>query len=1403
MCNHMGWVMAYGALNWQTLTLPFSGSLEQKTDVRLSSPPDLDLARDVQFEELGGVQTRPPFGDVMGGGAIFGGGTLSNCRRLAVVNGELCVFTDTTLYSWNAQLSCWVSRGTHLAVAVDETPRFVTTDDQVDGDRAELAGTVIYAWGVNSPKAIWVAALDKATGSMLMPPTALSGTLSRPRLVALATRILLFANDDANNSLKVLAIDPTSPATAVAGALTTVLATVANFYYDVVRAGTQDLVVGACRRNPTTSYQVFTVTPALSVTTSTKARTADGPLAVATIADGTQTQVIRGNGTSVQGDLLTTSSLADVFTAQAIGTAGTTPINQIAAAFSATTCTAFWSVAEQTGLNGAFELRKNTVTTSNAVGTQAVLVQALGIASRAFEHGGAIYVWTAFGSDSGVGSTSPAAVRAQLQNTYFLYRADGVVVSKAVWGVAGGFISSTGHLPGITASNPDSYEWLGAFRRRIEIGDNIDQSTLSARSLRDIAFSFDDNAARRTTVAGRTMYVAGGIVNQYDSRQLVEIGFLVYPWAFGATDNGAGNLSAGTYTWKATMRWVNAQGEIERSTTATGVQLTLAASHSADLQPAHLHVTNRLANVPNIEIWRQQVNAGDDAPYYLVTGQDPATTTGNNPYIPNNVTATSTHLIDNYADATLALKEANPENGNILESLAPPGAKIIVPTETRLILAGVAGDPDGVWYSRERGDGEIASFHDELRFDVPPTGGAITALWVDDQFVYVARETAIYAFAGTGLNNAGEGQNYTLVRTISRDVGVVSQEAHAPVPMGRLLKSSKGWYLLDIGGGLHYVGDAVSDFDSDTVVAVHTVIAKHQVRILTTSRLLLWDYRGLIATSKPDPGRWAEWTISDGLDAVMWQGQYVYLTAAGPKIEQTALTGLTYGLDVELSWVKLNELAGYGKLGEIQLLGELRSPCLVRMRVARDYQYDGAGNPVYFDDFAWSPTTTTVGSALQVSHKPSASNGWGEAFKIRITAVVEAARATLATASGLTPAVQTSGANWAATWKVADQVVGREYDVRPGEMGNAVTMSIAFKVGTVLTVDVRDHFAYNPSTGRWSEDLYNVGVLVTGPDTATVAQVEAGIAAGTKLAALQAGDVRAPTTAAAMTTACGGFGTWTAGYLCEDLSGLAAAFGGTNLTEVAVGGSPSYGISGPFGDKAVRISVQGSGFQAPNGTFLDIGTTDLCGVLVVRTLAIPSTDSYIVSKTDFLGGAGFTIRIQSNLALLFEARDTSSHNVITAPNAIAVNDWTAIMWGLDKATNKMRIGTQSLATGVQVISNELNVTGLGTLGNSSTVKVNRSGSLGAVLDIADIYMGVGVGAAAGMSANLSTALSSFCTAISGALKITTMAALAPAAGSFSGGAYGPPTGEAIKLTGLALEVGLQPGLKRLPAAQKA
>lgn len=1089
----------YPGLQFQTVNVALARGLSQRDDDRARPSTALDLARDLQFDEDGGVQTRLPYLGIgsatLPDSSIFGGGVLADVRRLAVNGDELVLFTKDKLYSWNATLSKWVLRGTHLAVTVDETPRFATTGDQIDGDRAELSGTVVFAWTEGAQ--VYAAALDKATGSVLVSPTAVSTAIGRPRLVALATKILLFV-EASTTLLTVRAIDPAAPGTAISGAGTTVLATNFNLYYDVVKAGTQDLVVGACRRVTTTSYTVFTVTPALVVTTSTKARTADGPLAVATIADGTQTQIVRANAFNIQGDLLTTSTLADVFTAQAIGSIpAVTSVNNVTAAFVGTTCTAFYSGNEATGF-AAFELRKNTVTTANSVGTQALLVESLGLASRAFVDDSNVYVWAAFGSDSGVGNTAPAAVRAQLQNTYYLYRSDGLLVTKATWDVGGGLTPSIGHLPGVAATS-GTYSWLGAFRRLVSIG-STDQTNLGARTPIDISITFDDQAARRTAVIGRTMYIAGGIVQQYDGRQIAEVGFSVYPWAFAATDNGAGgNLSAGTYTWKATMRWINACGEVERSTTATGTQLTLAASHSADLQPVYLFVTKKTSPVPTLELWRNQVNATEEAPYYLCSGIDPNTTTGNNPYIPNDSGSTySTHLIDNFSDATLALKESNPENGAVLESLAPPGATIIIATDTRVFLGDVTGDPDRVWYSRLRGSNDIASFHDTLTFNVPRPGGRMTALFIDNEILYVARETAIYAFGGVGKDNLGQGQNFQLLHTVSTDVGVISQEAHALTPAGTLLKSSKGWHLLR-GGSVEYIGAAVTDFDTDEVLRIDTIQTRHHVRILTDHRLILWAYP---RADFPGTGQFGEWTVAttNGAlhDSAIYRGAHVLLVDRGSSVQgimtqASTYASLNYGIDVETAWIKPGDvLQGANHVRKIQPLGEVRSACLVRARIAYNYQQDANGNAVYVDDKVYDASAITAGSPLQFAISPKRPKC--DAFKLRLTAVLSPAAnnfpATLSTALMATP-VATTGTVWDAGWLA----LATEWF---GALGNAVTLSIAFDAAAAdeaFSIDRRAHFRWDQTSQIWSPSVNNAGlrVVMRAGSRPTVAQLETAI----------------------------------------------------------------------------------------------------------------------------------------------------------------------------------------------------------------------------------------------------------------------------------------------------------------------
>jgi hypothetical protein len=1401
--------MARG-LEWRPVQLTLGVGLDSKDDARASTG-SMDIARDVWYDEPLGVQVRRPM--VAMPNTIIGGGTLANCRRLDTVENELLVTTKDSLYSWNAQQQGWALRGTNLACQVTETPVVNTTGDQIDGDQAELNGTIVRVWSEGTVS--FVAAFDKATGSTLVTPTSISGAASaRPRVVALATKLLLFYIDTGASTLAVKAIDPASPATGIAGGGTGVSVT-ANLYYDVVRIDTQDSAVGACRLTPTTSYRVWTVTAGLSITTATKARTADGPLAVASLpGGGVSTQVIRGNGTNIQGDFLTTSTLADVTINQAVGTAAGTPVNQIAACYRSVQtggtfrCYAFWSAQETSGFfSSGWFTKFNFVASSGAIGTEAPFLSFVGPGSRAFDYNGQVYLWMTFGSDSTTQMDVALNNVKQAQNAYLLYRDDQFLVAKAVYNSGGGLRSSTGLLPGVALTLGSTiYSWTATERRRIDLGAGTTGSAstgFAARSPRDVTFTFDSGSGRRAAELGKSLYIASGEILEYDGVRIVESGFHFYPWSFDMLKSGAGNVATGTYGYKLTYRWQNARGEVERSTTATIGTATMTAGPARFVMGSIItyNLTHKTmtAGAIAIEVWRTAVNSDASTPFYLASSVDPNATTAPNQYLFNEQTNTFRTWTDEAADATLGVRETNPENGAVLSVLCPPGASIIIATDTRLFLAGVNGQPDSVWYSLLREDGEIAGFNDALVIPIPPPGGDITALAFLGQMLVVFRETSIYGLEGQGFDNGGGGSNYGPANWLAQDVGAVSMESVVSTPMGIVFKSRKGWYLLDRGAGIKYIGRAVSSFDGDTVLAAHVVETQHHVRILTNARLIMWDYWNV---SEEQPiGQWSEATISDGVHATIWNGSYVYLTTTGPKIEQaTYASGVNYGFDLETTWIKTADLQGGVRVRLFEILGELRSTgWLMRLRVARDYQYDVSGNPVYYDDVAWAPTPTVVGSALQVRHSPSSGNGQCEAIKVRMTAVTDAVRATLAT-TALSPQVATSGTVWTATWTAA----------LPGVMGNAITMSVGFDDGTPFAIDVRDHFAWDRCLQRWREDVNNIGVRVvcrTG-SSPTVAQLETAIVAATTLATLTSADptpskiINAatmpgsvfPSTAVAMNAAVGG-GTWTAGYLCEDASAaMSASFGGTNLAQNPGGGSPAYQVAGPLGDKAVEIFVQSTGFFAPNGTFLDVAAGDLCVAMVARTGRPLIDTTYPLSKSNFVGGTGYSILIQTNGAVNFNAGPSPGFIVTETPaDAMLNNDWVVIMAVMDRSVGKARVAVRSISGGGVALSPMGSTIGFGSISNSDPTRVSITGGVGAKLDISALYIGANGGTtAAGMADNIEARITSFAAYLGRG-----------SVGSFAGGAYGSPTGECAKLTGIGLEVGVKPGLyRRLPPGQK-
>lgn len=959
----------------QLKEIALTSGISTKGDHRAQLEQDLDIATNVEFDDIGGLRCRYPFDAVRTN--ILGGGTISGARKIDVLGNELLLWTSDTLYTWSAIDAAWISRGTHLAIAVDEKERFPTPADTPQCDRATLSGRTLYTWTDGST--VWVAAIDATTGAVVVPPTSLGVVaFDSPRVTALATKFLLTYRGILGK-LFAVAIGPATIVADLTGGATASFT--AQMAYDIAKVPNADAAI-LVYDSAANHYTAVRITSTATTTSSVKARTSTGMIAVSVAPDSLHAQVSRVNGANIEGDLLDATTLADVFTAQAIGTAPSVAIHKVASAYRSVQssahyrCYVFWTSLED--VTGGWQSQSNWVDDANNLGTAAVFVRDLSIAARPFDVGGRVFVWTVFAGGFGLSLG--------LQNLMLLYRDDAFLCAKGLDGTAAGFLPDpiTGlvgpqfaTLPNVESLGNGQYACLATERRIVPVTGG---STYTARAPRDLVVTFDSNTARRAARLGDTLYIASGEVLAYDGVQLVEVGWHVYPWQLTVTPGAAGNLPNGAYTYKSTVRWDNGRGERDRSTTVLTKSATVAAGPKLVTVSALVPNYTTHKSIAAVEVWRTAVNPDATFPFFLITSTDP-TATGANGYQVNDPTLDNIPAFtDNLPDATLTTKAANPETGTVLERISPTAAKIIYASDTRLFLAGIPGFPNQVLYSKLRETGLVAGFNDQLTFDVPADGGAITAIGELDGALVVWCETATYQFAGSGLDNTGAGSNFVLARVLSDDLGCVGPEGCALSDDGFFVKTGKGWYVLGRAMTYQYVGGDVATYDGEVVLATVVLTARHQVRILTTARMLVFDT--LVR-------QWAETSVNDGLDLVVWNGQPAYLTATGVRAELATWSGYAgtdytlTAIDVETGWAKFGAMQARAIVDYVQLLGELRSTCVIRKRLARNYEAASPGVWNYTTDVTWTPSPGVFGSAFQVRQAPRRKRC--EAIKARFT----------------------------------------------------------------------------------------------------------------------------------------------------------------------------------------------------------------------------------------------------------------------------------------------------------------------------------------------------------------------------------------------------------------------------------
>lgn len=983
----------------QTAVIPLAYGLETGSDSRALRAPDFSICQNVEFEETSGMQTRKPFGNMSEN--IVGGGVIANPRRLVVNGDELLLFTKTAIYAYSAIDSAWVFRADHLATTVTEESAFATTKDQIFADRAELNGVAVITWleGAVGAVAGYITAVDVATGAVTVPPTLLPvNTSGRVRVIAMATRILLIYS--IGSSASAFAIDPANAAATIASgiAVPTSLTTGSTIGpWDAAYDAVGDRVYAVFARSVT--YTIARITSAVAVTVASYARLASGCITIVAGTSGASLWVFRtGNASDLKADLIVTATMADGgSTDVSLGTPSGTTARQLTAAVRPVVAAGpdrfylFWHSAENaSGASSTFTCESNYIDQAGTAGTKVTIARRLAVASKAFVYESKVYVWLTFaGESTASGMSLQLGLRASLQNVYLLFSESATShtaepLAKAVSDKAGGFPAQQGFVPGVQVCADGQYRVAMIERRIIPL--NSKQSNYASRTARLVALAFDALGGRRGARLGRTFYLSGGQIHQYDGVSPVEVGFHIAPYAWTAATL-AGSLPAGSYNHVRTYSWVNAAQEKERSTTVAASSTTIAINQliefSASATPplAATRKKNTRSAVSS-EYWRSQVDPAVESPVHLVSSLDPTDASNPNRYITNDPSAAFEPAFqDDLIDADLIQRESYGENGNVLQSLVPPAATIVVATQDRVILAGLADDPNGWAYSKQRGADEVAAFNGLLRGSLPPDGGPITAAAFLAETLVLFKEHAIFAVPGDGFDNTGGGQNYGPGRLISSGVGAVSQEAVALTPRGLLFKSLRGWYLLTGWQEPTYIGKSVKAFDGDTVQDIVVIEGQHQVRIVTDQRVIVWDYEAY----RERGGAWSEWTstlLTDCLSSVIWRGEHVVLTETAilrqvdwgdPSITEV------FGWDVELGWLVT---AQWQRIWELMPDLEFRSACRVRVRLKRN-----GNDTTYFQDKTYTPTVAqaVAGARLQFRHRPSIIQS--DSMKVRLTAV--------------------------------------------------------------------------------------------------------------------------------------------------------------------------------------------------------------------------------------------------------------------------------------------------------------------------------------------------------------------------------------------------------------------------------
>lgn len=966
------------ALETQYVPLDFGGTLDQKTDKNLVVQGNFTTANNVVYTKTGSVSKRPGFAPMTTD--EDGGASLPAVYHMAQGGDELLAYTQTHLYSTDAEDELWWNKGELPELTISRTgvSSAATAISMISSANYNQRITV-YVYGdlqttyislspfvtAEVTKNIYVTIVDDNTNVVQKNFKLNSADASQPQIVILGDFAYVTYNLTGSNNLTYRRIDLTDvEAGTISWSTEATLPSATDFsasaIYDLCAISATSLAVVYLTTTANTArISVYSNTPARTatntfstvvsaVTVTAKVFCLRGTVADDTLWVGYAGQSATDNitrGLSYQANLTLQTGQVNVFSSAITGTPDTSQTATVRLAvepydsggigvFVASTAR---TISAPRGRTWRQLVTRMTGGSAGVLtGTQAQVYSSMMMIARPFTVGNKVYV----------------TLQDMVDNNIFLadvYAEETVTLTTN----RVSFRPVVMFAPGQANARIRLYDTADAGKR--SVADVIPLSATSFRMAVITNFA-DSNILNQVDVTAyepvSTCFAApstvstGGLISSYDGHKLAELSMCTRPILFSMTQGSGGNLADGTHRYRMCYEWTDADGQTFRSSPSDPLSVTFSGTGNKG-EVSFYFTYNTLTT-------KQTTNGGLDVIRCILYTEYPLNSGVYRRLTPTNLDsvfdATSLggflNQIDVYGAG--AFSDAGQYDGllddaeilyiaNTVASELPPTSTMATLHQGRIWLSGT--DTAGqLWPSNPLAANSPPVFSAALAVSISE-GGPVTGLASLDDKLIVFKESDVFMIYGDGPNPMGIGGAFA-VQKIPCDVGCIEPKSVVTTKDGVMFRSRNGIWMLSRALEAVFIGAPVED----------TVNANANTRMALMHESQPWAIwfcdngsTGVAIVYDCFHRKWCTWTLMSGAvihAATMRNRQLVACTTTRPYTESltsflddTSFVSMT----IETAWLKLAGLMGYQRLKDILLLGENLTPHRLTFSVAHNY----------------------------------------------------------------------------------------------------------------------------------------------------------------------------------------------------------------------------------------------------------------------------------------------------------------------------------------------------------------------------------------------------------------------------------------------------------------------------------